>query len=103
MKIKKFKPEIAILQMGADCLIDDHMSKLCLTNNSMKFTIEKFKNLSKNIIVMGGGGYNPWITLRAWIYNLATLANEDSKLNLNSKGKDFFKILNGKKNQNKIG
>ena len=25
MKIKKFKPEIAILQMGADCLIDDHM------------------------------------------------------------------------------
>ena len=97
MKIKQFKPEVAILQMGADCLIDDHMSKLCLTNNSMKFTIEKFKNLSKNIIVMGGGGYNPWITLRAWIYNLAALANEDSKLNLNSKGKDFLKNIKWKK------
>ena len=73
------------------------MSKLCLTNNSMKFTIEKFKNLSKNLIVMGGGGYNPWITLRAWIYNLATLANEDSKLNLNRKAKDFLKNIKWKK------
>ena len=97
MKIKKFKPEIAILQMGADCLIDDHMSKLCLTNNSMRYTIEKFKSLSTNIIVMGGGGYNPWITLRAWIYNLATLANEINKLSLKPEVKNFLKNIKWKK------
>ncbi len=97
INIKKFEPEIAILQMGADCLIDDHMSKLCLTNNSMRYIIEKFKNLSENIIVTGGGGYNPWVTLRAWIYNLATLANENSKLNLNSEGKSFLQNINWKK------
>ena len=63
----------------------------------MRYTIEKFKNLSKSIILMGGGGYNPWITLRAWIYNLATLANENRKLKLNSKGKIFLKNIKWKK------
>ena len=101
IKIKKFKPEIAILQMGADCLIDDHMSKLCLTNNSMRYAIEKFKIYSKNIIVMGGGGYNPWVTLRAWIYNLATLSNECNKLILKSEGKNFLKNIKWKKKPKK--
>ena len=96
-KIKKFNPEIAILQMGADCLIDDHMSKLCLTNNAMRFTIEKFKSLSKKLIVMGGGGYNPWVTLRAWIYNLAVLANETDKIILSDEGKSFLKDIEWKK------
>ena len=59
----------------------------------MRYTIHKFKGLLKKIIVLGEGGYNPWVTLRAWIYNLATLANENSKLNLNSKGKDFLKNI----------
>ncbi len=98
VKIKNFKPEIAILQMGADCLLDDHMSKLCLTNNSMRYTIKKFKGLLKKIIVLGGGGYNPWVTLRAWIYNLATLANENSKLSLNSEAKNFLKNITWKNN-----
>ena len=73
------------------------MSQLCLTNNSMRYAIEKFKNFSENIIVMGGGGYNPWITLRAWIYNLATLSNECNKLILNSEGKNFLKNIKWKK------
>ncbi|MAH88437.1 MAG: hypothetical protein CMJ06_00055 [Pelagibacterales bacterium] len=96
-KIKKFEPEIAILQMGADCLNDDHMSKLCLSNNAMRFTIEKFKDLSKKLIVMGGGGYNPWVTLRAWIYNLAVLANEPNKIVLLDEGKRFLKNIEWKK------
>ena len=62
----------------------------------MRYTIEKFKGLSKNIIVLGGGGYNPWTTLRAWIYNLATLANENNKLVLNNEGKKFLKAIKWK-------
>ena len=39
---------------------------------------------------MGGGGYNPWVTLRAWTYNLATLLGETESLELNKKAKSFL-------------
>ena len=55
------------------------------------------KKISKKIILMGGGGYNPWICLRAWIYNLATLINRIDLLKLNSESKYFLKSLKWKK------
>ena len=45
---------------------------------------------------MGGGGYNPWTTLRAWIYNLATLSGEEEKLKLNLSAKFFLKEITWK-------
>ena len=62
----------------------------------MSFLIKQVKTLSKNIIVMGGGGYNPWVTLRAWIYNLATLAEEHKNITLNYKAKSFLKNIKWK-------
>ena len=91
-----FQPDVVLMQMGADSLKDDHMSEMLLTNNAMSFIIKTFKGLFKNIIVMGGGGYNPWTTLRAWIYNLATLSGEEAKLNLNLSAKNFLKEITWK-------
>tara|TARA_B100001989_G_C24547389_1_gene471872 strand:+ start:2673 stop:3716 length:1044 start_codon:yes stop_codon:yes gene_type:complete len=88
--IKKFSPEVTLMQMGADCLKYDKMSKMELSNNSMSYIIKIMKSLSEKIIVMGGGGYNPWITIRAWTYNLATLAGETKSLKINKKAKDFL-------------
>ena len=95
-KINDFNPQITLLQMGADCLEDDHMSKLNFTNNAMSYVIKKFKKTSKNIILMGGGGYNPWTTLRAWIYNLAVLTGEENMLKLNDDAKNFLANINWK-------
>ena len=78
------------MQMGADCLKYDKMSKMELSNNSMSYIIKVIKNLSEKIIVMGGGGYNPWVTVRAWTYNLATLLGETKSLTMNKKAKDFL-------------
>ena len=94
--IKKFKPQVTLLQMGADCLKEDHMSKMELSNNSMMFLIEQIKKVSKKIILMGGGGYNPWICLRAWIYNLATLTEKKDLLTLDKNSKDFLNNINWK-------
>ena len=91
-----FQPDVVLMQMGADSLKDDYMSEMLLTNNAMSFIIKTFKRLFKNIIVMGGGGYNPWTTLRAWIYNLATLSGEEEKLNLNFSSKNFLKEITWK-------
>ena len=78
------------MQMGADCLKYDKMSKMELSNNSMSYLIQIMKRFSKKIIVMGGGGYNPWITVRAWIYNLATLMEDTGPLVLNKEAKKFL-------------
>ncbi len=95
--IKKFKPQVVLLQMGADCLKEDHMSAMKLSNNAMMFLIKEIKKISNKIILMGGGGYNPWICLRAWIYNLATLIDRIDLLELNDESKNFLKKLKWKK------
>ena len=93
-KIEYFKPEVVLMQMGADCLKDDKMSDLELSNNAMSYIIRKVKLLSEKVIVMGGGGYNPWATLRAWIYNLAELVGEPLPLILNNESKNFLRNVN---------
>ena len=97
-----FRPEIVLMQMGADCLKDDSFSDLDLSNNSMMYAIKQIKKISTNIIVMGGGGYNPWITLRAWIYNLATLVGMDDYLNLDKNAKNFLKKIKWKEKPKEI-
>ena len=92
-KIKSYRPDVVLMQMGADCLKGDKMSSLELSNNSMVYLIKKTKLLCSKILVMGGGGYNPWVTLRAWIYNLAELADASYPLSLNKKAKEFLKNI----------
>ena len=45
---------------------------------------------------MGGGGYNPWITLRAWIYNLAILSEFDLPKFLSNNAKNFLRNIEWK-------
>ena len=47
---------------------------------------------------MGGGGYNPWLTLRAWVYNLASLIGETYPLVLNESAKEFLRNMDYKEN-----
>ena len=92
-RLETFKPEIILMQMGADCLMGDKMSDLELSNNSMSYIIKKAKLFADKIIVMGGGGYNAWITLRAWIYNLSELIGVDHPIILNKKCEAFLENL----------
>ena len=91
--LKAFEPEVILMQMGADCLKDDKMSALDLSNNSMVYMIKLAKLICDKIIVMGGGGYNPWLTLRAWTYNLAELTSANYPLILNNQAKDFLRNI----------
>tara|TARA_B100000963_G_C22626037_1_gene672433 strand:+ start:805 stop:1851 length:1047 start_codon:yes stop_codon:yes gene_type:complete len=100
--LEKEKIEVALMQMGADCLKDDPISKLELSNNAMMYVLSKVKQIIEKIVVMGGGGYNPWITLRAWLYNLAVLNNENLPIILNNETKHFLKSIQWKINPKKI-
>ncbi len=61
-----FAPSIVVLQCGADALSDDPLSKLELSNNALWDVVEKLHRRSAPLLVLGGGGYNPWSLARCW-------------------------------------
>ncbi len=66
-------PEAVIVQCGADALADDPLSKLALSNNALWHALAAIRSLSPRLLVLGGGGYNPWSVARCWAGNWALL------------------------------
>ncbi len=65
--IEQVSPAALVLQAGADCLADDPMSNLALSNGGYWQVLRQVKDLAPRLIVLGGGGYNPWSVARAWV------------------------------------
>jgi acetoin utilization protein AcuC len=68
-----FAPEAIVVQCGADALADDPLSKLALSNGALWRGVAALKGLAPRVIVLGGGGYNPWSVARCWAGVWATL------------------------------
>jgi acetoin utilization protein AcuC len=70
-------PDIVIVQSGADALADDPLSKLALSNGALWRALAAIKALAPRLLVLGGGGYNPWSVARCWAGNWAVLGGRD--------------------------
>jgi acetoin utilization protein AcuC len=55
-----------MLQCGADALEEDPLSRLALSNNAHRAVVSALMGLAPRLIVLGGGGYNPWSVARCW-------------------------------------
>ena len=71
--IEAFAPEAIVLQCGADALAEDPLSKLSLSNGALWQVAARVRGLTPRLLVLGGGGYNPWSVGRAWAGVWATL------------------------------
>ncbi len=71
--VSRYKPEVLVLQCGADALADDPLSRMELTNGAIWQGVAKVSNLASRAMVTGGGGYNPWSVARCWSGVWATL------------------------------
>ena len=60
------RPQAIMLQCGADAIEEDPLSKLALSNNAHRGVLRALMPLSPRLIVLGGGGYNPWSVARCW-------------------------------------
>jgi acetoin utilization protein AcuC len=69
------KPDLLIIQAGADMLDGDPQSRLSLTNNGYWKTISDLLTICNTSLTLGGGGYNPYLTAKAWAGNWALLNN----------------------------
>jgi len=62
----RLQPQAIMLQGGADGLADDPMSGLALSNRALWRVVRSLMGVAPRLLVLGGGGYNPWAVARCW-------------------------------------
>jgi acetoin utilization protein AcuC len=67
------RPQAIMLQAGADALEEDPLAKLALSNNAHRAVVQAVMRLAPRLVVLGGGGYNPWTVGRCWALLWGTL------------------------------
>jgi acetoin utilization protein AcuC len=65
-RVAEFRPDAVVLQCGADALAEDPMSRLTLSNNAHVAIVRGLRASAPRLMVLGGGGYNPWSVGRLW-------------------------------------
>ncbi|MDB5407244.1 MAG: acetoin utilization protein [Rhodospirillales bacterium] len=66
-------PEVVVVQAGADALAEDPLSRLSLSNAALWRALAAIAKRAPRLLVLGGGGYNPWSVARCWAGNWAVL------------------------------
>ncbi|HYY90551.1 MAG TPA: acetoin utilization protein AcuC [Candidatus Dormibacteraeota bacterium] len=79
--VRRFKPEIILIQCGADGHLDDRLAHLRLTTNVYSEMIREMHHLAHEmcngrLLLFGGGGYTLSNVPRVWTLAFATLANK---------------------------
>ena len=64
--VRAMRPQAIMVQGGADAIEEDPLSRLSLSNNPHRAVVEALAGLAPRLIVLGGGGYNPWSVARCW-------------------------------------
>jgi acetoin utilization protein AcuC len=60
------RPQAILVQSGADSLEEDPLARLSLSNNAYFAAIEAVRRMAPRLVVVGGGGYNPYAVGRCW-------------------------------------
>lgn len=76
-RLAAHKPQAIVLQAGADSLLEDPLSRLALSNRAYLEALAEIRPLSPRLLLLGGGGYNPWSVGRCWTALWASLAGQD--------------------------
>jgi len=64
--IRARRPEAIMLQAGADALAEDPLSRLALSNACHWGLAAALRGMAPRLLVLGGGGYNPFTVGRCW-------------------------------------
>src|SRR6266581_599296 len=79
--VRRFRPEIILVQCGADGHADDRLAHLRLTTNTYKEVVSEMHSLAHELcegrfLLFGGGGYTLANVPRVWTVAFATLARK---------------------------
>ena len=91
--VQTFAPQAIILQCGADAVLEDPLSRLSLSNNAHWAIVAAMMDAAPRLLVLGGGGYNPWSVGRLWTGVWATLNGHDIPSHLPDVAQKVLKSL----------
>lgn len=74
---EKFKPQVIVLQCGADILAGDPLGGANLTTQDMGECVRHVKDFGVPMMVLGGGGYHLSNAARYWTYLTAILCDAE--------------------------
>ena len=64
--IDRLDPQAIVLQCGADAVAEDPLARLELSNRAHFDLVARLHGAAPRLLVLGGGGYNPWSVGRLW-------------------------------------
>lgn len=76
-QVEAFRPDAVVLLCGADGVEEDPLAHLSLSNNAHWAITRALMGIAPRLLVLGGGGYNPWSVGRLWTGVWATLNGHD--------------------------
>jgi acetoin utilization protein AcuC len=76
-RVAEHRPQALVLQCGADSLTEDPLSRLALSNRAYLEAVAALLPLAPRVLVLGGGGYNPWSVGRLWTAIWGLLSGQD--------------------------
>ena len=63
---RSLRPQAVVITCGADGLAGDPLCGLELSNGALWEAVQALAALAPAVLVLGGGGYNPWTVARCW-------------------------------------
>ena len=95
--IREFKPEIILVQCGADGHLNDKLAHLRLTTNVYSHVVGEMHQLAHELcngrfLLFGGGGYTLENVPRVWTVAFATLAGQKLDDGIPSGWSELFKV-----------
>lgn len=75
--VRRAPPEAIVILLGADGLAGDPLSAMQLSNGALWSACGDLVALAPRVVILGGGGYNPWTTARLWTGMWGLLAGRD--------------------------
>ncbi|MEO0402661.1 MAG: acetoin utilization protein AcuC [Pseudomonadota bacterium] len=92
-KLAAFQPDAIVLQCGSDAVEEDPLARLSLSNTAHWSLVRALIGMAPRLLVLGGGGYNPWSVGRLWTGVWATLNGRDIPDRLNADGEAVLRGL----------
>ena len=65
-QVEAFRPDAVVFLCGADGVEEDPLAHLNLSNNAHWAVTRALMGVAPRLLVLGGGGYNPWSVGRLW-------------------------------------
>ena len=98
--VRKYKPEVILVQCGADGHADDRLAHLRMTTTAYQQILEEMHRLAHELcegrlLLYGGGGYTLGNVPRVWTVAFATLAGLKLSKDLPLKWKEAYASASG--------